>query len=151
MSVLKGMRNIRSPPVLEGPGSDVDAKKVVLTEIADTPLPEENIKTGSKKTKVFAWRNKSVNPSTVGSSVFLERMTQTETDKVKITTTTTTTTTEQNNETNLVDFLMAESDPVLLRILLDKSKPENLSVFLKNSSISLRDFGEMIKVSVDQD
>ena len=71
-------------------------------------------------------------------------MTQTETVKVKITTTTTT---KQNNETNLVDFLMAESYQVLLRILLDKSKPENLSVFLtKKSSTSLRDFGEMIKV-----
>ena len=62
---------IRSPPVLKGPGSDVNAKKVVVTEIADTPLPEENNKTGSKKTKVLAWRNKSVNPPTDGSEKYL--------------------------------------------------------------------------------
>ena len=135
---------------MEGPGSEFVAKKVRETEIADTPRLLEDAGTGSKKPKVLARRNKSFNPPAAADgsktnhpSLVNQKFTETESDIDEIITRTET---EKNAETkvrdsNLVEFLMAESDPVLIRILLDKSKPENLSVFLKNSSISLRDFG----------
>ena len=47
---------MRSPPLMKGPGSDVVAKKVKVTEIADTPRLLENAETGSKKPKVLARR-----------------------------------------------------------------------------------------------
>ena len=59
---------IRSSPVLKGPGSDVDAKKVVVTEIADRLLLE-NTKTWSKKLKSLFRGKKSVNSPANGSEI----------------------------------------------------------------------------------
>ena len=62
--------------------------------------------------------------------------------------TTTTKIIDQNKATdsNLLGFLIAESDPALIRILIDNSKPENLDVFLTDSSLTLRDLEDIIDV-----
>ena len=49
-------------------------------------------------------------------------------------------------DSNLLGFLIAESDPALIRILIDNSKPENLDVFLTDSSLTLRDLEDIIDV-----
>ena len=65
------------------------------------------------------------------------------------TTTTTSRVIEQNStkhDSELPGFLLAESDPALIKILIDKAKPENLKVFLKNSSFTLHDLEDIIDI-----
>ena len=44
-----------------------------------------------------------------------------------------------NFEKEFISSLLTSGDPILVRVLLDNSKPENLDVFLNNSNVTLED------------
>ena len=45
---------------------------------------------------------------------------------------------------DLIGLLLAQSDPSLVKVLIDNSSPENLNVFLSNSNITVEELKDII-------